>query len=565
MGWEIKGESGKPLNATLRSFEDLNIETWNLKLATLADDSFTWTAATNDASGSGTIIPAAGQVVELFLDGVRKFRGHVSFPSVGPKSVQVTVLGPWWWMDRIDLSSAVSDSTGATSDRTTYVFPTQSLQTSIRALIDRAIAMGVPITRGSVAASFIAPKISLANMSFAAALAELMRWLPDAVAYFDYTDALPELRVARRDSMSTFTFALGTTEIDEGAGFELRPRVDLEVKRVQLKYVQRAATTGKPFWKNQNFGTATTGKIQIVTVSGPEIVDFLPKDDFESYTIKTVVAAALPANEVSRRDSVLAGIRKTYGAVEGAPGAAINTWKGSATLKSLSVVRTAATTFRRPNGSFLTSSQVAARRLVTSTDIPEWARKLYGALDVTVSGEWLAVYYPPAGTSTKKWGPAFEALRVGGLTGGAFRNADTFGGNEKDYLYYVIRPFSFPATLINTAFVKATKVYKPWDYDYLAPPEDLAENLTAAQDWLPWEGRITVVTDELTGYAACQRKIRVTGGYAPWATMDALVKSVSYDGGRGRTTYELGAPARTDFGSLVNRVRREPRDNIVYL
>lgn len=564
MGWEIKGESGKTLNATLRSFPALNIERWNLKLATLADDVFTWTAATTDASGSGTIIPDAGQVVELYLDGVRKFRGHVGSPSVGLKSVAVTVLGPWWWMSRIDLSSAVTDSTGAVSDRSTYVFPTQSLQTSLRALIDRAIAMGVPITRGSVAAAFSVPKISLANMSFASALAELMRWLPDAVAYFDYADALPELRIARRDDMAVFTLALGSANIDMDGGFELAPRQDLEVKRVQLKYVQRVATTGKPFWKNQNFGTATTGKIQIVTVSGPEIVDFLPKDDFESYTIKTVAAAALPANEVSRRDSVLAGIRKTYGAVEGEPGAAINTWKGSATLKSLSVVRTAATTFRRPNGSFLTSSQVAARRMVTSTDIPEWARKLYGALDVTVSGEWLAVYYPPAGTSTKKWGPSFEALRVGGLTGGAFRNGDTFGGNEKDYLYYVIRPFSFPAVLINTAFVKATKVYKPWDYDYLEPPADLAENLTAAQNWLPWEGRVTLVADDVNGYAACQRKIRVTGGYTPWATMDALVKSVTYDH-RGRTTYELGAPARTDFGSLVNRVRREPRDNIVYL
>jgi hypothetical protein len=47
--------------------------------------------------------------------------------------------------------------------------------------------------------------------------------------------------------------------------------------------------------------------------------------------------------------------------------------------------------------------------------------------------------------------------------------------------------------------------------------------------------------------------------------MDTLARAVEHDIQRGRTTVELGAPARLDFGSLVARIRREPKDNIVYL
>ena len=74
MSWIIKGEAGKTLDATARSFADLNISGCLLKFQSLAYDQLTWQAGTLNASGAGTIVPDYGQIVELWWNSTRKFR-----------------------------------------------------------------------------------------------------------------------------------------------------------------------------------------------------------------------------------------------------------------------------------------------------------------------------------------------------------------------------------------------------------------------------------------------------------------------------------------------------------
>src|SRR5262245_57794479 len=112
MSWTIKGQAGKAMNATARTLEDLNIaDVCALEFQSLGEDSLSWTAKTEDATGSGTIIPEVGQTVEL-LDymGDRVFKGHVALPAVGISTVSVKAVGPWWWMERIALSGNTVDS-----------------------------------------------------------------------------------------------------------------------------------------------------------------------------------------------------------------------------------------------------------------------------------------------------------------------------------------------------------------------------------------------------------------------------------------------------------------------
>lgn len=566
MAWTIKGEAGKTLDATERTLEQLNIGPHGLHLGSLEEDVFNWTAETLNATGAGTIVPDAGQRVEVFAGATRIFRGHAAKPRVGLRNVTVQVLGPWWWLNRVSLSGEQADGSGAVAQRASFVFPTQDLRTSLIALATRAIAMGVPIALGTVAAMYAVPKITLANMSFAAALAELMRWCPDAVMWFDYTGSgLPILNISRRGGMSTLTRTVGTDPLED---VEIAPRLDLEVSRVDLKFVTRAVATGRPQWASQASGTATDGKIQIVTVSGPEIVDFLPRDDFDSVAVRTVTWTAVSNAFVLANDSALASIQKDHGGVFGGVGTTWTYWTGSSDKKILTTRNFPPLALRSITGATIPTG--TQHLVISPTPLPEWARQLLGAVEVEITGTWIAAWRDSE-RGTVGWNATFTAMREGAAyVDNVWENGNnTFNGSgsPSDFwrIDWLARPVSFRGYVIKTAYAALTSVYKPWDYDYLHPPAGLAAALTSAQNWVPWEGQITEVGDTVSGANVVQQKINLANGYAPCATMGALLRSVDYDGLRGRTTYTLGAPARTDFGSLVSRIRRDPKDNIVYL
>ena len=87
----------------------------------------------------------------------------------------------------------------------------------------------------------------------------------------------------------------------------------------------------------------------------------------------------------------------------------------------------------------------------------------------------------------------------------------------------------------------------------------------AAQAWTPWEGPITLVVDECSANNLLPYKYHLANALPVCSSMGALARGISHDLFRGRTTIDLGAPARVDFGTLVSRVRSEPKDNIIYL
>lgn len=195
--WYIKGEAGKALDATLRTLETLRVSSCVLKFQSLASDTLAWTAAADNATGTGTIVPEVGQVVELWLDSVRKFKGWAVMPRIGMNSVAVTVEGPWWWMSRIMLTQDQTDAVGSNVERPSMILagatPTSylGLSANIATIIGRAITNGCPfaLDTNKIATTYDVPRITLANMDCGSALAELMRWVPDAVAWFDYTAA----------------------------------------------------------------------------------------------------------------------------------------------------------------------------------------------------------------------------------------------------------------------------------------------------------------------------------------------------------------------------------------
>lgn len=584
MPWEIKGESGQTLSSTLRSFPALRITAAQLQFQSLAEDSFTWTAATDNAAGAGTIIPDVGQVVELFLDGDRKFRGHCMRPVITPGAVTVKVVGPWWWLNQIYLTSNQTDASGNVAERVKYVLATGDLKTRIAALIDRAIANGAPMLRSTIAEMWDTPQITLSNMTIARALAQMLARVPDAVAWFDYstTGEDPKLKISRRnggDAMPDLGYTLGSDVVEKS--LRLAPREDLLVKRVELNFMDRNPASGKPRFQTQGSGTTATGKLQIVTLAGPEVVDFLPIDDLQSATVQTGASGVIPTSHILLNDSVIAALRKKYGKnnVPGAVADSITYWTGSSTKKTKNTKRFPGLSVLRDNGGVISS--FSGYYLVLSKDLPAWAIAQWEGIKVTVSGTWLAAWRDSEQGPGTPWSSAFKELRTGAfaVASNSWENETPYGGTMPpggwgfaDYrVDWAARQFTVPGVLLkavsglpqNPPWTSATKVYKAWDYEFVQPPAGMASALRVAQDWLPWEGQVPVVKDAVNGSNLLGRAINLSGTVAECATMRALQKTLTYDLLRQRVVHTLGAPARIDLGTAMGRVPSSPQDVIV--
>ncbi len=581
MSWTIKGESGKALDETVRSLDSLGEIGARLTLASLDSDLFEATIATEDAAATGALIPDEGQQVELFHDSVRRFKGNITIPRVQIRQISITAEGPWWWMQRIQLTQDQDDAEGTTDARPSFVFPTQDLKTSITDLINRAITDGVPITLGTIDDMFTFPRITLSQMSYAQALAELMRIVPDAVAWFDYTGTgNPSLNVSRRGNMSTTTIALGTDNVEE---LDVWPRLDLEVKQVEVVGVERDSTTGDATWNSQASGTPTTGKNQIVVISGPEVNDFLPEEKDSQIELKTFAmptggtalssltessthsatdAGADILAFVKDREPIIAGFIREFGSDFGdylivSNGGRFNV----SNFTSGSLNGAPRQDLDKPN---LVSTESTSGLYVVSNQeqVPDWLADENGLTVVRASlTGWLRYTRYPEEDAPDFWQWIGDrAVRqmtgylpnVSGQTSGEFQRNTFF-------------EFSIPAILVSQAYATLTTVYRQWAFDYIQPPAGLAGNLQGAQDWIPHEGRIRTVADEVDGSPDLNKGINISNGRASLATMKALPKSIVYEIQRGRKTTNLGPPARADFGTLANRFKRHPKDNITYL
>jgi len=541
MGWQIKGDDDVTvttvagviygLNGTLRDFEDMRFSNWSLKFQAQADDIFTYTIRTKNAKGLGAIVPRDGQEIHVYYDGDRVFKGHVVKPKLGLNSLTVSAYGPWWWMGKITLSGATADSTGVTADRASYVLPTQGLRTSMRAIINRAEFMGVPMARitdanesARIDGMYWMLKTTLSNMSFAAALSELLSCIPDAVPWFDYDVEPPAMYISRRDAMASISYAVGATGTTRVEAAEIHPRTDQRVQRVELKHMRRQPTTGKPMWASQNYGTLSTAthnrQVQIITISGPETLQIVPKYEFDSMKIRT--KNRLTLSDAFALDPVLKGAVEKFGSFLGRD----VTWPVSDYYQVI-------------NGANVNGT---------------WAD--YGLKSITqkVSGWVSASYLNAAGLG----GCASYLKSIGRLRWNIGGVASSDGLNS----YSIFVDFSFLA--INHSYPNLTTIYKKWDYDFLAPPAGLAQNLRDAQHWTPWEGAVTLVRPDLNGYNGLRRKFNLTNSHPDHADMDTLVRAVTYNMTR-RVTWDLGPPARADLGGLVNKTRRNPQDNIEWI
>ena len=266
--WEIAGEVGASLDATKVSFEGLSIEGAILFYESQEPDQFTFTERFTDMAAAGSI--DLGQVVEVFRDGVRVFSGNVTSRKTDDTEegikVSTKVSGPWWWLDNTPLSGDVIDGTGATVERMLLDFAEDDLKDSLTTLINRTITLGCPIALGTISTTFTIPGITIANKSCGDGIVDLMRWIPDAVTWFDYSAATPTLNITRRPSATNYDILTGGAPVNSTS---INPKLELKVDQVRILYADRDANDNVKFIElsSGDSGTAQAGGSTTITLA----------------------------------------------------------------------------------------------------------------------------------------------------------------------------------------------------------------------------------------------------------------------------------------------------------
>ena len=521
-------------------------------------------------------LPSLRQEMALYRDGVRFFHGNVtnvrSFIRGDSQEHQVTVSGPWWFLEKVPFTSEIEDGTGISAERISFVFGSaslgQDLKTSIEAVINRSNALGCPIANiaggSTVTAMQEYPRITLNQSTCGQALAELIRLVPDAMVYFDYSVKPSAMRVVRRPSCATTTFNEDTAPI---TSIDINPVIELEVSQVTLPAVTRNVI-GLTMFNNQTSGTAPTGKDitkrQVITIAGPELDTFLPNDLFDSQNIvKSTSYAILAHNSDSACVAAAKAAGLTYlpifiggGNIVVYDSRPVFGYLGG--YYSLNAFDPFNQKIINANGIELTNHSI-----LTSGEPADWTGIQYEA--VTVSGVMMISHYLDNGDSGLpgyKYYPTPSYIKEAGFT--LVLSGYTGNSSSDDRVDYYYKPYSYSGFATPGAAGSST-IYKPADYSFINPPTGLADFLRETQNWLPYAGEIILEQEDVGATRYVGTKVNITNSLAAFSTMGALVSGETIEIESGRTTIQLGAPPRNDYRTLVDKIRKTSQDNISYV
>lgn len=548
----IAGQAGKTVDETDHSLEALQAENAVVEFNSLAPDTMSWSVWLKSIDDSATVVPDLGQFITLKRNGSRYFSGLVTGRepdfSATRLGYHITVENAWWWLAKIFLSSNMEDQDGDSSERTAYVFPTGSPRAHMIALISRAIALGAPISEGSIASCFNVPRLTLKNIDFAEAFSELIRWIADGVVYFDYSgEGHPKLSMQRRDAAEVVTINLATAiGVDR---IRIKPRLDLKVEEVKVFFSKRRTSGNKRLtvWDAYTAGEVTSGLPvrQPVLVSGPEkVYDILPQDFTDSVVVRSALIDV--GKIIERYDEQLRATGDTGFGV----GSFTESINGGGTF-TLPAVTTQITD---PDGNAIPAG--FTRYLTLGEPRDWWAKDGIEYMQARVAATiYTRVQYPSPGSPTvPDW---FEVL------GGQQYNFIAAGSFDGVAVYATTRSVS--VTLVKTAWNVPTTLIRAEDYSFVSPPANLADNLLATQNWLPYVGTAPYVTEEIPAGHHVGKVLNISGGAPEAATMKALIVRHEVRLATGQNVLTVGAPERLAYRDLVNRFRQTGVDNIVWL
>lgn len=558
----IAGEQGKAFGPAQIDFAEIGAS-GSLTYQSLGVDELAFSIEPQYLDAREQEIPEEGQYIDLFQGSQRLFRGIVTRVQnewgQGALSVDVIVSGAFWWLEQTALSDIVGVGNDAI-ERPQFRCEIGGVESHVRRLFDRMQDLGLPVALGAMDACYDIPTTTFRDASFGRALSELLRLVPDAVGWFDYSViGDPQFRLSRRNTDAAEVFTLGSDAVLSGS---LEAEYSLKIERVSIPYAERLLD-GSISYKEVSAGTGS-GTRQVVPVSGPELVDFVPPDPIDGVTITTEQTMD---NSVQVSNDAIEKVFPFY------------VWWSS--------------TYPAAVGShplLLWSDQAStvSKILYPSGSIPKLIMDQGDVIDISTDNRFAIIHDPDL--ELPSWFSDVETLQTGRIVGTVY----TVRGNEvgvPDFVqalldeadYYVIQTsgsglptglnngdkamfyeIDIPVTLLDRELTDQT-FYKPLSYIFETPPFDFAENLRAAQNWLPYIGSVDLEAENPPFVRKTGSTINLAGGRSVWESMGGLVQGETLDLFTREQSLSLGLPERLTGSTPVTRLERASSDSLIIL
>ncbi|HLQ18335.1 MAG TPA: hypothetical protein VK146_05085 [Tabrizicola sp.] len=251
---------------------------------------------------------AANAEVIIRKDGAQWFRGRVvaiSRDAAGSaEAIRYQVAGPWWYLEQLVFQQTWTLGEGGPPIRKSHcLLNTYADGTSMgtRNQVEEALTWArdnalthygsAPFTWDlSDLPDLPIPMDEIRDITCAEVVRKQLRWMPDAVTWFDYSTSPPTFRAARRPDLRTVTLAAA----DRITRLSLVPRHDLLVPSVVLKYERVDTIDGIPS-PTLTVDAAPSG------ATGAEFGAFVATIDLQGFSLgfarATIATQALPDTE----------------------------------------------------------------------------------------------------------------------------------------------------------------------------------------------------------------------------------------------------------------------------
>jgi len=487
-----------------------------------------------------------GSIVEISFqpdvgDNVRWFYGKViQVPRSGSgteENMDYILAGPWWHLDNLVYQQAwsagrqVSPYTLAdgesklgeeTVDEILYdligIYKSRVILGQAPAgtrlnsgqvitdVINYAIASGAPIALGTIEPDLDIPWDEQNDITCAEAIRRMLRWSPDAIAWFDYsTSPYPTFNCARRSTLASLSLPVIPEEsgIQSVSALQIIPRPDIQVPAVVLKFEQVNTINDVDYESitTQKFPLSATGR------------------EFGALTA-TLQLAGTQATILSQQIKA-----KALGA---------DVWANDAWWRahdpSIANDEIYELTFIAPHSA--DPGEDYPNELTEGT-VQDWMDKhvkkhiVYSTCLVTVKDS--------EGNDIKTEARVLSCEIVVTDAGGVIP----------------------PGVEITKTYTRLTNLVSGETV-----PAGLAESIYNSLNPLQYDGKLNLVEEEcLVGASLVEARahlglvLNLTGGLAAWATMNALVQQIDEDVDSGRTTLSFGPPEQLSIQDLMEFLR----------
>jgi hypothetical protein len=409
----------------------------------------------------------------------------------------------------------------------------------IESVVEWAIGVGAYCQIGEIGVAAPVPFDEITDLPCSECIKKMLRWTPDAVAWFDYTTTPPTFNVTQRPECEAvyLEFEGGEESVD------IKALPDLAPPGVVIRYLQENQTDGVPSinvivddYPGGTDGTEYGALVMSCRLAGTN-------STYQKVPVQTAPILAIPSGDSDDGDSgedddtdncnwwrnhvgwlyqFQAGRLNldddsTSGWVTGADGTATqNTDAGPGNPVDYTI------------GDYPNELLRGA--------LADWMNVIHAKCSFTTSFTYM---YPDTADDESRAAVAI----FGGSTDGT--NATDDGSQNG---------ITVTATLVGTNAV--TQTYAQLStYDQAEPvPTGLAQEIYDSIATLQYEGSYSVVNEEVGGWSL-GTVLNLAGGREEWAGMNALLQEIEQDLDNGRTTLKFGAAGHLTLQDLMEQLR----------